>query len=263
MGDHSTGLESLVNLITGQIPDIYVTSIRIGKNEEEDIFNSYFMNVNDQVDMVCQMLSDDPKLAKGFNFLGFSQGGQFARAVVQRCSLPVANLITFGAQHQGVFGFPRCPGSNETLCNLVRKMLSYGAYEGFVQDHVVQAQYWHDPNKEETYREKSIFLADINNEREVKQRYKDNLLKLEKFVMVLFTKDSFVQPIESETFGQYAPGQSSKVLPMEETELYKSDRIGLKTLNEQGKLKNYTVIGDHLKFTHEWFINTIVKNYLV
>ena len=136
MGDRASGLSTLEKLIREQVPGVYVTSIMIGKNEEEDFLNSYFMNVNDQVKEVCSMLSSDEKLAKGFNFLGFSQGGQFARAVVQRCPLPVVNLITFGAQHQGVFGYPRCPGSNITLCNLVRKMLSYGAYESFVQDHI-------------------------------------------------------------------------------------------------------------------------------
>ena len=34
----------------------------------------------------------------------------------------------------------------------------------YVQDSLVQAEYWHDPLKEAEYREKSIFLADINNE---------------------------------------------------------------------------------------------------
>lgn len=30
---------------------------------------------------------------------------------------------------------------------------------------MVQAEYWHDPLKEEDYRKSSIFLADINQER--------------------------------------------------------------------------------------------------
>lgn len=30
---------------------------------------------------------------------------------------------------------------------------------------LVQAEYWHDPLKEEEYRKNSIFLADINQER--------------------------------------------------------------------------------------------------
>lgn len=30
---------------------------------------------------------------------------------------------------------------------------------------LVQAEYWHDPTKEEEYKEKSVFLADINQEK--------------------------------------------------------------------------------------------------
>jgi hypothetical protein len=50
-----------------------------------------------------------------------SQGGQFLRAVAQRCPQPqMRNLITFGAQHQGVFGFPNCPGEMDPFCDIVR-----------------------------------------------------------------------------------------------------------------------------------------------
>ena len=34
-----------------------------------------------------------------------------------------------------------------------------------IHNRLVQAQYWHDPINEQEYIEKSIFLADINNER--------------------------------------------------------------------------------------------------
>ena len=52
------------------------------------------------------------------------------RAVAQRCpDPPMVNLVTLGAQHQGVYGFPQCPGDNVKLCNYVRFLLSYGAYE--------------------------------------------------------------------------------------------------------------------------------------
>ena len=57
------------------------------------------------------------------------------RTVVQRCGdkLKVHNLISVGGQHQGVFGFPRCPGTNLTLCDEVRKLLNIGAYEKYIQ----------------------------------------------------------------------------------------------------------------------------------
>lgn len=30
---------------------------------------------------------------------------------------------------------------------------------------IVQAEYWHDPLKEQEYKDKSVFLADINQEK--------------------------------------------------------------------------------------------------
>ena len=75
----------------------------------------------------------------------FSQGGQFLRAIAQRCPTPpMLNLISVGGQHQGVFGFPKCPGDNETVCNYIRELLRFGVYEKVVQDHIVQAEYWQD-----------------------------------------------------------------------------------------------------------------------
>ena len=48
----------------------------------------------------------------------------------------------------------------------------------------MQAQYWHDSLKEDEYRKKSLFLADINNEVTKNSDYKANLQKLQNFVMV-------------------------------------------------------------------------------
>lgn len=47
----------------------------------------------------------------------------------------------------------------------MRKLLNLGAYISWIQNHLVQAEYWHDPLAEAEYREKSIFLADINQEK--------------------------------------------------------------------------------------------------
>jgi len=64
-----------------------------------------------QVANVCEELGSLKQLKGGFNMVGFSQGGQFLRAVIQRCghSLPpVHTLITMGGQHQGVMNTPGC-----------------------------------------------------------------------------------------------------------------------------------------------------------
>ena len=43
----------------------------------QDMANGFFMNVNYQVQQVCDKLENDPKLKSGYNAIGFSQGGQF------------------------------------------------------------------------------------------------------------------------------------------------------------------------------------------
>lgn len=271
MGDtccNRGSLGAIVDLIEQQVPSIYVRSLRIGDNEEKDFSNGYFMNVNDQISFACQLIRSDDKLKNGFNLIGFSQGGQFTRALVQRCSLPVRNLITLGAQHQGVFGLPRCEAVTNNLlhnsvCDFVRKLLSLGAYNSFVQKRLVQAEYWHDPLKEQKYKEKSVFLADINNEKSPRnETYRQNLLNLNKFVMIMFEDDSMVIPRESSLFGYYETGNIKKIVPLEDSLLYTDDRLGLKELNESGKLIKLTIPGDHLQFTDDWFTTNIIEAYL-
>jgi len=65
---------------------------------------------------------------------------------------------------------------------------------------LVQAQYWHNPLDEADYKAKNIFLPDINNDNTVNEQYKQRLMSLNKFVMVRFSQDKMVQPIESEVF---------------------------------------------------------------
>lgn len=254
----------IADMITTALPGVYLYSVEIGDSIAEDTENGFLMNVNEQIDMMCQKFASDPNLKDGFNAIGFSQGGQFLRAYVERCnSPPVYNLISVGGQHQGVYGFPKCPGDNETLCEYVRELLDIGAYVSFVQDFLVQAEYWHDPFNEPEYISDCVFMPDVNNYGPVKnETYKKNLITLNKFVMVKFTEDTIVQPKESEWFSFYVPGQDVDILPLEQSDIYTQDWIGLKTLDESGRLEFLSVVGDHLQFNQTWFNDTIIFGYL-
>ncbi|XP_031234391.1 palmitoyl-protein thioesterase 1 isoform X1 [Mastomys coucha] len=262
MGDsccNPMSMGAIKKMVEKEIPGIYVLSLKIGKNTIEEMENSFFMNVNLQVSMVCQILKKDPKLQQGYNAIGFSQGGQFLRAVAQRCPTPpMMTLISVGGQHQGVFGLPRCPGESSHVCDFIRKSLNAGAYSKVVQERLVQAQYWHDPIKESVYRNCSIFLADINQERSINESYKENLMALKKFVMVKFFNDSIVDPVDSEWFGFYRSGQAEKTIPLQQTTLYTEDRLGLKKMDKAGKLVFLAKEGDHLQISQEWFTAHII-----
>ncbi|KZS18637.1 palmitoyl-protein thioesterase 1 isoform X1 [Daphnia magna] len=253
----------LQKFIQQEIPDVYVISLKIGKTIKEDFENAYIKNANDQVKFVCDLIRNDSKLALGYQGLGISQGGQFLRAVAQRCpNPPMANLITLGSQHQGVYGLPRCLGDDVKFCNYIRTLLNHGAYKKWIQNFIAPAEYWHDPLDEETYKEASVFLADINNERAINETYKTNLQQLKNFVMVKFTKDTVVQPIETEWFGFYRENDLNSTYTLQESPLYIEDRLGLRTMDSQGKLHFLKVEGDHIQFSQIWFKQTIIEKFL-
>jgi len=219
--------------------------------------------VNTQVELVCAMIKNDSQLQGGYNAIGLSQEGQFLRAVAQRCPEPrMINLISLGGQHQGVFGLPRWSAPKKEWCEIIDKLITHVAYAGWVQKFLVQAEYWHDPFRNEEYIGKSVFLADINNERGINGSYKENLQKLENLVLVRFEDETIVQPKESEWFGYFRPGSVKEMVAMENTTLFTEDRLGLKAMKAGGKLHLLSSPGDHLRFTREWFDTNILKPFL-
>ncbi|XP_046650203.1 palmitoyl-protein thioesterase 1-like [Daphnia pulicaria] len=253
----------LQKFIQQQIPEVYVISLKIGKTIREDFENAYIKNANDQVEFVCDLIKNDPKLALGYHGLGVSQGGQFLRAVAQRCpEPPMVNLVTLGSQHQGVYGLPRCLGDDVKFCDYVRSLLNHGAYKKWIQKFVTPAEYWHDPLDEKAYKKASVFLADINNERSINDTYKNNLKQLKNFVMVKFTKDTVVQPIETEWFGFYKENDLNSTYTLRDSQLYLEDRLGLRAMDDEGKLHFLQVEGDHIQFSQAWFKNEIIDNFL-
>uniref|UniRef100_H2YIF5 Palmitoyl-protein thioesterase 1 n=1 Tax=Ciona savignyi TaxID=51511 RepID=H2YIF5_CIOSA len=261
MGDsccNPLSMGSIIRMVEAQIPDIYTLSIKIGETTVEDIMNGFLKPIPEQITMACEQVKSDPNLVNGFNAMGFSQGGQFLRALVQQCDgIKVHNLISIGGQHQGVFGFPKCP-ADVAFCESLRDMLNNYAYNSIVQNHLVQAEYWHDSLHEETYKSSNIFLPDLNNDNTINEVYKQRLIGLNKFVMVKFTADTMVQPIASEWFGFYTPGQATEVQSLQESDLYTKDQLGLKIMDNNGQLVFLATDGDHLQFSNEWFIANII-----
>ncbi|KAJ1350234.1 Palmitoyl-protein thioesterase 1 [Parelaphostrongylus tenuis] len=266
MGDsccNPLSMGSIKALIQQNVKGVYVKSLMFGHNIASDVELGFVANVNELVKNACEQIRNDSQLQFGYNAIGFSQGAQFLRAVAQRCpDPPMKNLISVGGQHQGIFGMPYCLG-DWWLCNAIRKLLDIGAYKDYIQKRVVQAQYWHDPYHEEEYKNDSIFLADINNERAINPDYKKNLLKLKNILLIMFKQDEMVVPKESSWFGFYKEGQLDVILSMNQTRLYKEDRIGLKKLYETGRLHFLAVEGNHLKIRRDEFVKEVIEKFLI
>ncbi|BCR84662.1 palmitoyl-protein thioesterase family protein [Aspergillus chevalieri] len=255
LGDsyQSSGLSEIASLAASTNPGTYIHIIHLSDSSTGDRQASFLGNVTEQVDFVCEQLSSEPIVgtAPAINALGFSQGGQFLRAYVERCNdPPVRNLVTVGSQHNGISEFQECMAL-DLICKGAEALLHAGVWSDFVQGRFVPAQYFRDPRDEESlgkYLESSNFLADINNEREGSRNeaYKKNLKKLNKFAMLMFEDDSIAHPKESAWFAE-VNGTTGEVTPLRERDVYKEDWLGLKELDEQGKLDFLALPGDHLQ----------------
>ncbi|CAK9304711.1 unnamed protein product [Gordionus sp. m RMFG-2023] len=252
----------IIKILKNKLNDVHIYSVKMGQSFIEDMEDGYFLDVNEQIKIVCDKLKNDSRYNKGYNAIGFSQGGQFLRGLAQRCPQPpMHNLISLGGQHQGVYGLPRCPGI-KSLCDKVRYILNTMAYREYVQKHLVQSQFWHDPMNETLYKANSSFLGDINQERSFNPSYKANLMKLNKLVLIKFLKDSIVIPRESEWFGFYKPGSNTILMNMNQTDLYQKDLLGLKEMQDNQKLDLLSYPDDHLRFDVRWFEQAIISTYL-
>ncbi|KAF2904695.1 hypothetical protein ILUMI_01477 [Ignelater luminosus] len=253
----------LQKLLQAYLPGSHVISLQIGSTKEEDLINSYNTHPDKQIRMACHIIQSDPLLANGYNGIGFSQGSQLMRGLAQRCGKPkMKNLITMAGQHQGVYGVPECNATAIPACDAMRKLINNVIYLKALQEELVPATYWHNPLNTNKYIKRSTYLADINNERNINEAYIENLQALDNFVMVRHGADEVVQPTESSWFGFYKDGQSSEIETLPESELYKSDRLGLKQMDKKGKLHFLLNDWKHAAFEWNWFRENIVDTFL-
>ncbi len=68
---------------------------------------------------------------------------------------------------------------------------------------------------------------------------------LEQYVLIEATRDHMVYPHESETHGFWDWNTTKNPKKMRDTQAYSEDWIGLKTLDEAGKIKEFTYAGEH------------------
>ena len=105
----------------------------------------------------------------------------------------------------------------------------------------------------------SHFLAPINNEVEDRNpEFRRRIEDLVNFVMVMFNQDDIVEPKESAHFEFYSPGQDNEVLALNESALYRDDWLGLKSLDERGKLHFFAVDGKHVQIDYDWVAEYII-----
>ena len=276
MGDSGEGLDALA-LALSRRGRACARSVRIDGGGG-DRYSAYVGDVAAQVAAVCEaVVGDETRRASGTtrtHALGFSQGGQFARALVETCDeVKFTTLVTFGAQHLGVDALPGCGGDWATIsraCRAMNAMASALSASDFARRRIVQAQYFRDTStnaKYQRYLETNAFLPWVNNEGTANERdgasWREALTSLERFVMFMFEFDDMVFPKESSWFGSRVVGGSnrSEIIPYDRNDVvYQS--LGLAELDADGRLETRLVPNArHMQFSLDWFVREVVEKY--
>ena len=200
---------------------VKVYSLEIGNGQKTSMYTPMTVQLAD----LCATIYNISALKSGFNFIGMSQGGLLARGYVERCNAyPVINIITLVSPHGGVY----------------LKAEKVNMYGEFIQDHLSISGYWRNPLQLDRYFTQCKYLPFLNNENILNvhtnlslQQY-NNIISLKNLVLVWSPNDDVLKPAESGKFSFYNP--SLAIVPLAETLLYKADLLGLKTLNESGRL---------------------------
>ncbi|XP_008437041.1 uncharacterized protein LOC103482587 isoform X2 [Cucumis melo] len=223
-------------------------------------WDSWFMTLEAQSQIVCNKVKKMKDLKEGFNFVGLSQGNLIGRAVVEFCdgAPPVQNFISLGGPHAGISSVPLC-GSG-IWCLLADDLLKLAIYSDVVQNSLAPSGFIKLPNDIPNYLEHCKFLPKLNNERPDARNstYKERFSSLKNLVLIMFEDDTVLVPKETSWFGYYPDGEFEPILPPQQTKLYIEDWIGLRSLDEGGRVKFIKVAGGHLGISY-----SDAKKYIV
>ena len=286
----SEAMSHAVGWITSDFPGIHVHNAVIAGDTKA---GSLLTPMDKQIDELAAVIRGDPKLARGFNLIGHSQGGLLTRGYIERYNDPpgargaswcgavlllthslsisshtdtycppslspcytcsVFNYISWAGPHDGVYGVPDfnaiCPNVDcPWLDDLVDQASANGPLSKITQELFTFFSYWKSPMNYTIYLANNTFLADLNNERTVKNStYKANMASLNTMLLLTASEDLIVVPKESTRFEFYAEHTRSHdaIVPLTNSTAYVEDWIGLRTLHEMKKLKFLSVPCGH------------------
>lgn len=240
------GVLDLTNYLRGKL-QTEVKCIEIGNG----FITSWFRQFSEQAKEACEKIKQEQIFSGKFSVFGISQGTLIGRYIIQKCDIKgeVVKYVSFDGPQMGIGTLPKinCP----VLCPAINSVFGRLLYLEYFQKNLGPAGYFKYKNSYEMYLEYSSFLAELNNEKEVKyEEYKKRFSKLEKVLLIKNSDDTVVTPINSAWF-EFYDKDGKNIVPLKESEFYLKDFIGLRYLIENDRVSFAEFKGDHVIFTYE------------
>jgi palmitoyl-protein thioesterase len=259
MGNNERGYQKNIDAIRAAYPGIYVKALAVYDDK-----SSYLTHMDKQLAGVVAAIQADDKLSQGFNFYGESQGALLARTYVSTHNEPaVHNLVALCGPQNGVGECPsvEVPGIKQACGDLGSDLDIYKwPFCSF-------CSYWRGVD-EAKYLDKSQWLAAVNNDRfnqtgGMNETFRRNMVSLNKYMVTYAERDEVVQPPKSawHTYWRWGDYGRSAVMNLSETETYKHDVLGLKTLDERGDLIMNSFNGSHVSYQMEWWETNVLPMF--
>ena len=238
----NSGMENISRYFSKQLGGVYVRCI-----ESAGGLSDFVTSFKYQAEKACEEINSDPNFHGMFSVVGISQGALLARYIIESCQMPgrVKRYVSIGGPQMGVGKVPHC--ENGFICRILNGAASSVIYSSLIQNNVGPSGYFKDISNYSSYLSYSTFLSELNNEKSEKDTSrKERFMNLENLVLIKFSSDSMIIPRETAWFQFY--NEKFEVEPLTQSAFYNEDFIGLRTLNEQDKIKFVELPGEHLHF---------------
>ncbi|KAE9459383.1 hypothetical protein C3L33_08709, partial [Rhododendron williamsianum] len=226
----------------------YSTGLNMNSLTEGDGIGRLLFMMNSSNQKWCHCCACVLMLWLNARFSG--DGNVIGRGVVEFCDggPPVKNFVSLGGPHAGTASVPLCGVSVAIISLPLYLMLKEFKTNLVCEAHLAPSGYLKLPNNIPAYLEKCRFLPKLNNELpdERNATYKERFTSLQNLVLIMFEHDTVLIPKETAWFGYYPEGAFDPVMPPQQTKLYVEDWIGLKSLDDAGRVKYVSVPGNHL-----------------
>ena len=203
----------------------------------------------DQAKEACKIISSDENFQGDFAIVSISQGGVLARYVIEKCEMrgTVKRFVAIGGPLAGTHQLPHC--LRGVACHILNSFADWFCYKGYVQKTFGPSGYFRTSNHLERFQKSKSVLLNVNNQKEYDSEAKRRFLLLEKLVLIGFKRDTMISPRESAFFYEY--DEDHNLVNMKDTEIYKKDLFGLKTLDESNRIEMHFLDERHCYFSFQ------------